>query len=129
MWRYTVRLAGKTIFTTNAHDAKDPNMLGPMPTIFKVITPPTTPFDEVIMFQQNGPGNACYGYGFWFLGLKKDGSFSVSNPLPACGGPQPRVTATPQRVTVFFPAAPPNRGTGVLPSQTWTYENGEVRER
>jgi len=70
-------------------------------------------------------GNACWGYGVTFVGIRRDGRFSVAD-LDYCGGPEPFVQATTTKVTITIPEHPPNRGEGRIREETYVYMAGEV---
>jgi hypothetical protein len=83
------------------------------------------PFDEVVLVGWSSPGNACSGSGFTFVGIQRDGAFSIAD-MPYCGGPEPIFNVTPTAVTVVIPEHHPNRGEGRLPAATWVYADGRV---
>lgn len=91
--KFAVTLGDKLILQTNGGESGQFSD-SPVPTILKHFDA-VTPFDAVIVFQQNMWGNACDGGPLWFLGLKGDGSFSVSSPIDFCGGRQPVVKNQP----------------------------------
>jgi hypothetical protein len=123
--KFAVTLGDKTILQTNGEE--DGQFFdSPVPTILKHFNA-VTPFDAVVVFQQNMWGNACDGGPLWFLGLKRDGTFSVSSPIDFCGGRPPVIKQTAGRIVVTLPGGPPNRGSGYIPTETWVYENGQVR--
>jgi hypothetical protein len=123
---YEVRLAGKLILKTNCNDDKDPYSGTPLPEIYSYFGDSLAPFDEVVLLQFNMLGNACNGGPLRFLGLKADGSFQLSNEIEFCGGKQPIITWGGDKAIVTLPGGPPNRGSGYIPSETWTYEGGKV---
>ena len=69
-------------------------------------------------------GNACNGGDLIFLGLKTDKSYLLSNSIEFCGGRQPDITWGQNKVTVFIPGGPPNRGTGYIPPETVIHQKG-----
>lgn len=124
--KFAVTLGDKSVLQTNGEEAglfSD----SPVPSILKRYDR-VEPFDTVVVFQQNMWGNACDGGPLWFLGLKRDGSFSVSAPIDFCGGRRPVIKQTAGRIVVTLPGGPPNRGSGYIPTETWVYENGRVRQ-
>jgi hypothetical protein len=82
-------------------------------------------FDEVLLVGWAAVGNACWGYGVTFVGVRRDGGFSVAD-IPFCGGPEPLVQVTATKVTVTIPEHPPNRGKGRKPRETYVYAAGKV---
>lgn len=126
--KYAVILDGNTILRTDA-DAEGSRFSDfPVPTILRHFKNGVPPYDEVILFQQNMWGNACNGGPLWFLGLKRDGSFSISTPIDFCGGRGPIIRASRDAIIVIIPGGPPNRGRGYVPRETWVYQNGEVKQ-
>ena len=71
--------------------------------------------DMVVLFQSATMGNACNGGPLFFIRFKVDGSYTFSGPIDYCGGPDPKVTATADAVTVTVPAHEPNHGGGKIP--------------
>ena len=124
--KFAVTLGDKSILQTNGEEDGQFSD-SPVPTILKHFAA-VKPYDEVIVFQQNMWGNACDGGPLWFLGLKRDGSFSVSSPVDFCGGRPPVLKQTAGRIVITLPGGPPNRGSGYIPTETWVYENGQVRQ-
>lgn len=124
--KFAVTLGDKSILLTNGEtDGQFSD--SPVPTILKHFTA-VKPFDAVVVFQQNMWGNACDGGPLWFLGLRRDGTYSVSAPIDFCGGRPPVIKQTAARIVVTLPGGPPNRGEGYIPTETWVYENGRVRQ-
>jgi hypothetical protein len=126
--RFSVTLNNDVILTTNGEDESSRFHDFPATDILKHISRKIPPFDEVIIFQQNMWGNACSGGPIWFLGLKKNGSFEISDSIGFCGGKDPIIREGPDRITVIIPGGPPNRGSGYIPGVTWIYKNGEVKK-
>ena len=124
--KFAVTLGDKSILQTNGEEDGQFSD-SPVPTILKHFNA-VTPYDAVVVFQQNMWGNACDGGPLWFLGLKRDGTFSVSSPIDFCGGRPPVIRQTAGRIIVTLPGGPPNRGEGYIPTETWVYENGRVRQ-
>jgi hypothetical protein len=87
---------------------------------------PVEPFDDLVLLRWDGPGSACDGYGFTFLGINEDGTFELSD-VPYCGGPPPIVTASRTQVTIEVPPHAPNRGNGWIPGEKWIYSHSRVR--
>ena len=126
--RFTVMLNDKMILKTDCDDESTKYYATPEPTIhtyYKSLDG-VGEFEEVVLFQMQMLGNACDGGDLLFLGLKKGGAYSLSDNIGFCGGRPPVVTWGPDKVTVFIPGGPPNRGTGYIPSETWIYEKGRV---
>lgn len=120
---FRIALAGKELRRTGAGGAF-PDY--PAPRILERYPQGIAPFDEVIVFQQDMRGNACNGGPLWMLGLKRDGSHAISDPIDFCGGKAPQLSATREQLTVVLPGGPLNRGEGEVPTETWRYRNGEV---
>ena len=97
----------------------------PVPRVLKRYTG-IAPFDEVIVFQQNMHGNACDGGPLWILGLKRDGTYAISDPIDFCGGKSPQLSATREELKIVFPGGPLNRGEGTMPTETWRYRSGKA---
>lgn len=124
--KFAVTLGDRSILQTNGEEDGQFSD-SPVPTILKHFNA-VKPYDEVVVFQQNMWGNACDGGPLWFLGLKRDGTFGVSSPIDFCGGRPPVMKQTAGRIVVTLPGGPPNRGSGYIPTETWVYENGQVRQ-
>lgn len=126
--RYQVVLNDKTVLSTNCDDESTSYYATPEPTIhsyYKSLTG-TSGFDELVLLQMQTLGNACDGGDLLFVGLRKNGSFSLAKPIEFCGGRPPVITWSADKVIVVLPGGPPNRGTGYIPSETWIYTNGVV---
>lgn len=120
---FAIRLAGKELRRTGeGGDFAD----FPAPRILQRYPQGIAPFDEVVVFQQDMRGNACDGGPLWILGLKRDGSYAMSEPIDFCGGKAPQLSATRDELTIVLPGGPLNRGEGEIPSETWRYRDGEV---
>jgi hypothetical protein len=126
--KFAVRLNNDVILKTNGDDESSRYYEFPVPKVLKHITKGIPPFDEVVVFQQNMWGNACNGGPIWFLGLKKNGSFDISNDIDFCGGKEPIIKEEPGKIIVIIPGGPPNRGKGYIPGETWVYQNGEAQQ-
>ena len=129
--KYQVVLNQKVILKTDCHDESSEYYATPEPTIHTYYKPLAGlgNFEEVILFQMQMLGNACDGGDLIFLGVRKNGTYLLSKPVPFCGGRQPVITWEPDKVTVFIPGGPPNRGKGYIPAETWIYEKGSVTKR
>ena len=101
----------------------------PFPDVILHITAELPPFQEVFVVQQRMWGNACDGGPIWFLGVKADGTFSVSDPVDYCGGPPPIFTVTSEKVTITDQGHAPNRGAAFIPEDVWVYQDGKVNQR
>lgn len=126
--RYQVVLNDKLVLSTNCDDESTRYYATPEPTIhsyFKSLTG-TSGFEEVVLLQMQMLGNACDGGDLIFLGLRKNGTYSLSKPIEFCGGRPPVINWSANKITVVLPGGPPNRGTGYIPSETWVYRNGIV---
>jgi len=128
--QFNVILTDKVILKTDCDDESSAYYATPEPTIhtyYKSLAG-IGDFEEVVLFQMQMLGNACDGGDLIFLGLKKNGSYSLSHSIDFCGGRPPVITWGTEKVTVFIPGGPPNRGTGYIPSETWVYQKGQVRK-
>ncbi len=120
---FRISLAGKELRRTGAGgDFAD----FPAPRILQRYRQGIAPFDEVVVFQQDMYGNACDGGPLWMLGLKRDGSYAISEPIDFCGGKAPQLSATRDALTIVLPGGPLNRGEGEIPAETWRYRDGKV---
>lgn len=128
--KYNILLAGKIIFQTDCQNESNKYYATPEPTIhtFHKSLAGVGDFDEVVLFQMQMLGNACDGGDLIFLGLRKNGSYVLSNGIDFCGGRPPIITWGPDKVTVLIPGGPPNRGKGYIPADTWVYESGRVKK-
>jgi hypothetical protein len=125
--RYEVTLRGKRLLATDCGNDKDENAAAPIPQILVYSKIPLKPFSQVVVVQQQMTGNACDGGPLWLLGLKADGSSSLSSRIDFCGGAQPSITVEPHRIVIAIPGGPRNRGKGSVPPERWAYQNGEVK--
>jgi len=126
--RFVIKLNNDLVLTTDGDDESSRYHEFPVPKIVKHVSRRVPPFDEVVVFQQNMWGNACDGGPIWFLGVKKNGSFDISNEIDFCGGAAPIITEERDRIIVSIRGGPPNRGNGYVPGATWIYQNGEARQ-
>ena len=85
-------------------------------------------YDQVIVIRWDGMGNACNGYGYTFVGLRKDGTHAVQ-AQDYCGGPPPQITLYNKGAGILFatPDSPPNRGTGIVKGEKSVFMNGTLR--
>lgn len=125
---YELVLDGKVVVKTDANAEGDPHALAPQPSV-PMLFEQVAPYDQVAVIRWDGMGNACNGYGYSFLGLKKDGSFELAPTIDFCGGPEPTITKDGNRLTFVVPEHAPNRGTERVPGETWIYENGRLSRR
>lgn len=119
---FRVTLAGRELLRTGGGKFED----FPIPEILRRYSQGIAPFDEVLVFQQQMRGNACNGGPLWILGLRRDGSHAVSDPIDFCGGRDPELSATREALTITLPGGPPNRGEGMIPTETWRYRDGKL---
>jgi hypothetical protein len=125
--RFAVEFGSRIILQTDCHDDADPNHGQPRINVLRDAHAPIAPFDQVIVFQQSGMGNACNGGPIWFLGLKRDGSYRVSDRIDFCGGKDPVVSIKKGWIEVTLPGGLANRGTGTVPTERWIYRDGVVK--
>ena len=128
MQAYELTLGEKTVVKTDASVDGDPHASGPQPSI-PALFDAVAPFDQVAVIRWDGMGNACNGWGYSFLGIRKDGTFKLSPTIDFCGGPEPTITKDGNRLTYVVPEHAPNRGTELVPGETWIYENGALSRR
>jgi hypothetical protein len=85
-------------------------------------------YDQVVVIGWDGMGNACSGYGYTFVGLRKDGTHAVQEQ-GYCGGPPPQITLYNKGEGILFatPDSPPNRGTGIIKGAKSVFANGTLR--
>ena len=114
--QYAVILDGNVILKTDFDDEYGRFTGFPIPRMFKKFKNGIRPYDEVILFQQGMWGNACDGGPLWFLGLNKNGSFSMSANIDFCGGDAPIVRQKGDAITLIFSG------------ETWVYQKGEARQ-
>lgn len=120
---FAIRLAGKELRRTGeGGDFAD----FPAPRILQRYRQGIAPFDEAIVFQQDMRGNACDGGPLWILGLKRDGSHAISDPIDFCGGKAPQLSATREELKIVLPGGPLNRGEGEIPTEIWRYRDGKA---
>jgi hypothetical protein len=121
---FRVTLDGRELLRTGRGGGKFEDF--PRPEILRRYPQGIEPFDEVLVFQQRMRGNACNGGPLWILGLRRDGSHAVSDPIDFCGGRDPELSATREALTITLPGGPPNRGEGMIPTETWRYRDGKL---
>lgn len=124
---WAVRLGGELVRRFDARDEGDELAAFPQPSLLRRIGGGVAPFDEVVVLQQHGGGNACNGGPLWLLGLRRDGDFSASPAIDFCGGGEPHVERDGERLRIEIPGGPPNRGEGWVAGETWVYEEGVLR--
>ncbi|HEX7667070.1 MAG TPA: hypothetical protein VF407_21215, partial [Polyangiaceae bacterium] len=107
----------------------DPHAGGPIPS-FVALFEHAGGFDQVVVVRWDGPGNACNGYGYTFIGIDAVTKATVvSKDLPFCGGPDPKLSVGADRAILFTTAdAPPNHGTGTVKGEEWTFANRSLRK-
>jgi hypothetical protein len=118
---YNIVLAGKIVLHTKEADDHAAFPDNQVPSLVQYVAGPIGAFDGVAIFRQSNWGNACDGGPIWFLGIHRDGSFSASPPIDACGGAPPRVADDHGVIHLTLP-----RQGG--PAEEWTY-SGETLAR
>lgn len=126
--RYQVVLNAKVILQTDTSDDASKFTDFPIPKVKRVFASGVPPFEQVVLFQQWALGNACNGGPLWFLGVRKDGSYQISDEIPFCGGRAPVIKQDVKKIVVVIPSGRPNRGSGHTPTKTWHYTAGKVVE-
>lgn len=124
---FAVMLGKREVIRSNEGDEKTPFSNFPVPRLLKYVDKAIPPFEAVAVFQQFSWGNACNGGPIWFLGIHKDGTFTVSDPIDFCGGPSPMVTVTPEAVHVISPASDGQNGSEPSPEKEWIFFQGKVK--
>jgi hypothetical protein len=124
---FTVILGNREVIRSKEGDDKTPFSSFPVPRLLKYIDQPIPPFAAVAVFQQFSWGNACNGGPIWFLGIQKDGTFTVSDPIDFCGGPSPIVTVISETVHVISPASDGQDGSDPSPEKEWVFSKGTVK--
>lgn len=124
---FTVMLGKKEVIRSKEGDEKTPFSNFPVPHLLKYVDKAIPPFEAVAVFQQFSWGNACNGGPIWFLGIHKDGTFTVSDPIDFCGGPSPKVMVTPDAIHVISPDSDGQNGSEPSPKMEWIFFNGKVK--
>jgi hypothetical protein len=118
---FKVCLAGQTVLHSKEGDAATAFPDFPEPVVIGYFREPIGPFDAVAVFQQFSSGNACNGGPIWFLGISRDGRFTRSEPIDACGGAAPQVTVNRGVIHLTLPQ------TGqASPAEEWIYSGREL---
>lgn len=112
-------LANKTILTIDCEDSFLPVVVGDFRGKIGL-------FEQVLVFQENPMGNACNGGALHFIGLHENGSYQISKPLDFCGGKAPVIKQQDNLISIIFPGGAPNKGRGKIPTEIWSYRNGEI---
>lgn len=124
---FIVMLGNNQVIHTREGDETTPFNDFPVPRILRYVSQPIPPFDAVAVFQQYSWGNACNGGPLWFLGIHKNGTFSVSSSIDYCGGAEPVVTVTSNAIRVVLPALQTQKETSILGKEVWIYEHGKLK--
>lgn len=111
---FTINLGTATIFRSGIDLPNDPNSENPSPSIVERFQGNYQPFSEVIVFGQACPGNACEYASMWFLGLKSDGSYKISESI----SPASKFIPHPETQSIEAKSL----------YQNWIYQDGDVRE-
>lgn len=123
---YAITLNGNVIMKTGGEKGSDDFRFHglPLPEVILHLSKGIPPYDEVFVMGQHGWGNGCDNGAIWFLGVKADGSHTVSEAVERCGGPPPSFTVTPAKVTVTLPGYKPKQGKKTVPEEVWVYADG-----
>ena len=100
------------------------------PSVLKHVGHRVPPFDEVIVLRQVG-GTCCEFIRFWFLGLKEDGAYFLSDAIGDGFAHAPQVIVGDGYVKVKVRSGyehNPLDGDGFLPGGTWVLRNGRVHK-
>lgn len=126
---YKITLNAKTIREIdNADESPKNHYKGfAIPRIEKHFKKPVAGFDEVVVFQQFDWGNLCGGTDIWFLGLKRDGTYRITDSVPFCGGKPAIIRQQGNNILVIAPGEPPNIGEGHIPTEKYIYSDGTIQ--
>ncbi len=86
-------------------------------------------FSDVLVIQERPMGNACNGGPLHVVGLEKPNRISTPEKVDFCGGADPVVRRAGSQVMITLPGGPSNRGAGRVPTEVWTFDNGELFKR
>jgi hypothetical protein len=127
--QYEVRLAGRTIAKTDANNDEEPRFMGPAPR-FVDLFENAAGYDQVVAIEwAGGLQNACTGYAYTFLGLRRDGTYHFSEDVPFCSAPDATFSlSTGDTILLTIPDHPPIRGTGMIKGEKWLFAGGNVRK-
>jgi hypothetical protein len=119
---FKVYLASQMVSHSKEGDAATAFPDFPEPVVIGYVGERIGGFDAVAVFQQFSSGNACNGGPIWLLGISRDGGFTRSKPIDACGGPAPQVTVNHSVIHLTL------RQTGkTSPAEEWTYSGQELQ--
>jgi hypothetical protein len=124
---FAVMLGKREVIRSKEGDEQTPFSNFPVPHLLKYVDKAIPPFEAVAVFQQFSWGNACNGGPIWFLGIHKDGTFTVSDPIDFCGGLSPKVTVTSEAVHVISPASDGKNESEPSPEKEWIFFQGKVK--
>lgn len=124
---FVVMLGYKQVIRTREGDEKTRFNDFPVPRLLHYVGKPIPPFDAVAVFQQFSWGNACNGGPIWFLGIRKNGTYSVSGSIDYCGGADPLVSVISNAIRVVLPAPQPQKGKNEFGEEIWIYEHGKLK--
>lgn len=77
---------------------------------------------SILLVQTTTAGNACNGGPLFFVRVGKEQPPHYSDVFDHCGGPSPEIRADGGKVTISVPAHAPNRGSGMIPAKSGTYD-------
>jgi hypothetical protein len=100
---FEVRLGNHVVLHTKEGDGATAFPDFRVPDIIKYVGEPIGPFDAVAVFQQFTWGNVCNGGPIWFLGIRRNGSFTRSDAVDNCGGLTPQVTVNHGAIHLMLP--------------------------
>ncbi|MGY6274210.1 hypothetical protein [Methylomonas sp. MgM2] len=100
----------------------------PEPRVIAYVAKRMPPFSAVAVFQQFSWGNACNGGPIWFLGIREEGTFLVSDAIDYCGGPLPIISVTEDAVYVVLPASKLADGDKPISKRVWIFRQGKVQQ-
>jgi hypothetical protein len=127
---YELRLGGKAVAHTDIRDPKEARMHGFIPKVARLFDG-LAPYDQVALILWWNPGNMCEGWRATFLGLRKDGSYALSEDIVYCGAAEEVVTVSGQSVTFTIPEGPPHHPAvpgALTPVHEWEYRSGTIRQ-
>jgi hypothetical protein len=100
------------------------------PSILEHVKRGISPYDDVIVFHRL-EGSYCGGGTFWFLGIRRDGSYYLSEGIGECFADFPIVLLGTDYVKVRVRGGygiNPAPGEPYLPGGTWLFKGGHVKK-
>ncbi len=123
--RFRIVVGNLTVLETNADDESGDFSDFPYPKLIARFERGTSPYTQVLVFQQMAWGNACDGGPLWLLGLRSGVAPVRTETIDYCGGPAPRVRAEADGISITLPNdadGPPSKAATV----SWRLINGKL---